>query len=635
MRILWTGVAAWASSGYGVATKNIITRLQKLGHEIRLLTYYGLHGARVTWNGIEHWPVKAQQFGSDVIGSYIAEFQPDVVITLYDQWVIPSYQQLGSVWLPYVVLHYEPMEPKLREAVQGAWRCWSLCDWAAGLMRDEGMDARTVPLGVDTNVYRPLLGLMDANGNIFKQENLKQMLGCPPDHFLIGMVAANRDFRKALEPQFRVFADFHRKYKDTHLFIKTNASAAEGGWDLPLMCTKLFGLKKGGQAPVTYPADDQTTVDSHTLCTFFNAMDLYLCCSVSEGYGLPVVEAQACFPAVTDVAAEDVVRATRRCYSGTMVHIETDYGAFDATADHPLWSANGWIPAGRVVRGTPLLYTGGTETRRSNDASQGILRVYQGRIGDADAAVSGPHPNRSSRDHGEDVRVRALAKTQAWPDQELGTNHHAEAGNAELRPQEPPESLWFLLPGCKLSAALSGIATLPRNQAPAHAARGGVLPGAPSGTDRGSSARDAEYISAEYRGAQFTPVRSVSAYEVVDLPVFNLTTASGMYRAAGFLVHNCGIPAAVTAFSAMNEVCGSGWKLPYKKFLTSMYSFGAAVDEEALWKALEEAYNMRGTPKYAEMKRKAREHALQYDWDKVVCGTMQRELTEWLEEREL
>ncbi len=377
-------------SGYGVATKNIVTRLQKLGHEVKVLTYYGLHGGRVTWNGIEHLPIGEKQFGSDVIGSYIAEFQPDVVITLYDQWVIPSYQSLGSIWLPYVVLHYEPMEGPLKEAVRGAWRCWALCDWAAQLMRDEGIDARSVPLGVDTEVYRPLLGMVDSRGNIFKQEHLKQMVGCPPDHFLIGMVAANRDFRKHLEPQFRVFADFNRKYPDTHVFIKTNPSAREGGWDLPRMWTKLFDLKPGGEAPVTYPSKDQAVVDSHTLALYYNAMDVYLSCSASEGYGLPIMEAQA-----------------------------------------------------------------------------------------------------------------------------------------------------------------------------------------------------------------------------------------------------AGVPAIVTDFSAMSEVCGSGWKLPYHRFLTPMYSFGAAVDEEALWKALEQAYQMRGSAEYAEMKRKAREHSLKYDWDRVVYGTMQKELAAWLEEREL
>jgi len=390
MKILWTGVAAWAKSGYGVSTANIVPRLQKLGHEVVVFTYYGLHGGRVVWNGIEHWPIRETQFGSDVIADYIDEFQPDVVITLYDQWVIPSYQQLGSIWLPHVVLHYEPMLGKLRNAVKKTWRQWALCEWAAKLMRDEGLDPRVVPLGVDTKIYRPLLGLMDSKGNIFEQKNLKELVGCPPDHFLVGMVAANRDFRKALEPQFRVFADFHRKYKDTHLFIKTNASKRQGGWSLPLLWTKVFGLKKGDTGPVTYPGRDETNVDSYTMCMWMNAFDVFMNCSVSEGFGLPVLEAQA-----------------------------------------------------------------------------------------------------------------------------------------------------------------------------------------------------------------------------------------------------CGVPVIVTDFSAMSEVGGVGWQLPYKKFLTPLYSFGAAVDEQALWNALEEAYKMRGTSEYAAMKKAAREHALNYDWDRVVYDIMDKELTSWLEDKEL
>ena len=41
---------------------------------------------------------------------------------------------------------------------------------------------------------------------------------------------------------------------------------------------------------------------------------------------------------------------------------------------------------------------------------------------------------------------------------------------------------------------------------------------------------------------EFERIRSISGKEVADLPVFNLGTCSGVYEAAGFLVHNCRMP---------------------------------------------------------------------------------------------
>jgi glycosyltransferase involved in cell wall biosynthesis len=311
VRVLWTGVAAWAPSGYGVAARHVVKGLQALGHEVVIFTYYGLHGGRVVHDGIEHWPIARQPFGSDVIMDYVREFQPDVVLTLYDQWVMPAYQILGSLWLPWVVLHCEPMEPKLRFAVRATWRQWAMCQWAAGVMRAEGMDPRVVPLGVDTRVYKPLVGSYDACGELVTKERLKARFGCPEDAFLVGIVAANKDYRKNLEAQVRVFAEFHRRHPDAWLFVKTNPTDEEGGWNVPYLVNRIFGLREGEEAPVLIPAEDSAPFSSTLMCELYNSFDVLLNASCSEGFGLPVLEAQACGTPVivTDFSAMPEVGA--------------------------------------------------------------------------------------------------------------------------------------------------------------------------------------------------------------------------------------------------------------------------------------------------------------------------------------
>lgn len=302
MRILWHGVAPWATSGYGVATANIIPRLKKLGHEIVVFSVYGLHGTRVKWTNPEHpewdaievWPIQGSQWGSDCIREYVRDFQADCVITLFDQWAMPSFQQLGSIWLPYTVCHYEPMERPLYEAVKDTWRQICMCRWAKRIMEAEGLHPTYIPLGVDTKVYRPLEGELSAEGQIITKAWCRERFGLPQDKFIFGMVAANRDFRKNLEPQLRVFAEFVKAHPEAHLVMHTNPKADEGGWDLPRLI-KFLGI--ADDVSMTTGNLDFSTQE---MAMLYNAFDVLLLCSAAEGFGIPIVEAASCgIPAIT------------------------------------------------------------------------------------------------------------------------------------------------------------------------------------------------------------------------------------------------------------------------------------------------------------------------------------------------
>ncbi len=325
MRILWHGISAFAPSGYGVASHNLIKRLQKAGHDVVLFTLYGLQGGRIEWDNIPHWPPGMQQFGTDVIQGYVKEFQPDVVLTLYDEWVLGSWSDmLGDLWLPWVVVHYDPMEPKLYAATKNTWRQLALCNWGAKMMKDKGMSPRTVPLGVDTKVYQPIVDTLDAKGTIITQNALKKELGVMEDEFLVGMVAANIDFRKNMESQMRVFRDFNKKYPDTHMFIKTNPSMSAGGLPIAEMLNYM-----GAGMCVSIPERDIADVSSTQMCKWYNSFDIYLGAACSEGFGLPLLEANACgIPVITsDFSAMPEIGKVGWHIPGTMeMNILLSYG---------------------------------------------------------------------------------------------------------------------------------------------------------------------------------------------------------------------------------------------------------------------------------------------------------------------
>jgi glycosyltransferase involved in cell wall biosynthesis len=352
MRVLWYSPSPFFGSGYGVATAAIVPRLQAAGHEVLIFspTHHGR--APVQYKGMTIVGITGQPYGTDMVGHYVAEFLPDVVITMYDEWVLGSFQDiLGNLYLPWVVNHYEPMEPILRETVKKTWRQLAFSPWSAQVMKEAGLDARVVPLGVDTKQFCPLIGSLDDTGRIIEKKELKKQFGAYEDEFLIGMVAANIDFRKNLEGQFRVFADFWKTHKDSRLFIKTNPEAPGGGWKIPDMIQAMFGLTTDNpRAPVSYTKDGNTDLSGATMALWYNAFDVYLGCSYSESVGLPLVEANACgVPAIYTDFSGMPYYAYGWPVKGTMeLNILYSFGC--RPDEQSMWNA---LDAAYKQRGTP------------------------------------------------------------------------------------------------------------------------------------------------------------------------------------------------------------------------------------------------------------------------------------------
>jgi glycosyltransferase involved in cell wall biosynthesis len=112
----------------------------------------------------------------------------------------------------------------------------------------------------------------------------------------VSIVAANKSnglvHRKSLAEQFMAFSIFKQSHPDAFLYIQSEPSNAFGGFNIPQL------LRAGGLDNesviildqninrVGYPAD--------YLAGIYTASDVMLQVSYGEGFGVPVVEAQAC-----------------------------------------------------------------------------------------------------------------------------------------------------------------------------------------------------------------------------------------------------------------------------------------------------------------------------------------------------
>jgi glycosyltransferase involved in cell wall biosynthesis len=80
---------------------------------------------------------------------------------------------------------------------------------------------------------------------------------------------------------------------------------------------------------------------------------------------------------------------------------------------------------------------------------------------------------------------------------------------------------------------------------------------------------------------------------------------------------SCGVPVVVTDFSAMTELCGSGWLVKSTPFWTGMNAWQVIPDVGDIAAALEECHG-RSNSQREKMAIAARKHALNYALPKVL-----------------
>lgn len=79
----------------------------------------------------------------------------------------------------------------------------------------------------------------------------------------------------------------------------------------------------------------------------------------------------------------------------------------------------------------------------------------------------------------------------------------------------------------------------------------------------------------------------------------------------------CGVPTIVSDFSAMQEVCGAGWKVPCQPRWSPQRSWQVDPSVDGIVAALEECYGLSDAERYA-LSEQARQHVGQYGLDVVL-----------------
>lgn len=308
LRILIASNAGWAPSGYGTAILSLAQRLKAMGHETAVSAFFGLQGGQIEWEGIHHYPAGYKPYGRDVIPLHARDWQADIVITLIDVWVLDpnlhKYCRLCT-WAP---IDHKPVPRRVAERMRDAWAILSWTQFAVDELKKIGLNSYYVPLGVETDVMRPYEN----------RQEVRDKFGVPEDAFVVGMVAANQTnypTRKGFERIMPAVRNLLNKgYDDLILYVHALPTPEIGGINM-LELIQSLGLEDNVYLPRpdVYPMGG---LDREGMADLYNTFDLYAMPSNAEGFGLPLVEAQACG---TPAIATNFTTMPELCASGWLI----------------------------------------------------------------------------------------------------------------------------------------------------------------------------------------------------------------------------------------------------------------------------------------------------------------------------
>jgi hypothetical protein len=296
-RILWHSNAPFTPTGYGQQT-GIFAPLLNEHYDVAISSFYGLEGSPIKWEGIPVLPGIGNEYGNQTLPQHAARYfgspRDGIVVTLMDVWVLDAQMAAGLNMACWVPIDSQPAPPLVTDFFrESAAIPIAMARFGADMLAE--FDPLYVPHGIDTSVYQPIDKQTARHGAF------------PDDAFIVGMVAANkgRPSRKCFSQSLQAVARLMEAHDNVYLYLHTTLDPNMGaGENLPALLRSL-----------AIPPDRIRVADQYSLlfnplshadmAKVYSAMDVLLNPAMGEGFGIPVLEAQACgTPAiVTDATA--------------------------------------------------------------------------------------------------------------------------------------------------------------------------------------------------------------------------------------------------------------------------------------------------------------------------------------------
>jgi len=359
LRMLYSSNAPWSKSGYGVQGSSLLPRLAALmggTHNVGIFAWYGLEGGIHVVDGFVCYPKMRHPYGNDVIGAHAKDFHANLVISLIDVWVMEDTAKkvAPALWCPWLPIDHCPIPEKVLEALEGAHTPLTYSKWGHALLEDAGVPNRYIAHGIEPAQYRVVEDWEESGeradfvSGFFGIEQENPHISC--------MVAANKGYpdRKAFQVNVRAWWHFAKDKPHAYLYIHTDPTTALGGIDMPALC-KNIGIP---DERVIFPDRYQygKGLPWQFMQQMYNSCNVLIGSTMSEGFGIPIIEAQACgLPViVTDFSAmPELVRwgsvVSPRDMIWTPMNSWQAWPDWEGVAEALEMAHQEWLDAGRTL----------------------------------------------------------------------------------------------------------------------------------------------------------------------------------------------------------------------------------------------------------------------------------------------
>lgn len=395
MRILWASNAPLVGSGYGVQTAQVVQRLARDGHAVAVAANHGVNGFTLGWNGIPVFPPGLDGYGQDVLPPLYEKWrgmgggEPTLILTLFDVWVYkdPAFDPLPiASWVP---VDHSPVPPEVLTFAR-KHRMIAMSQFGQRALAEAGVPSVYVPHAVETSVFHPL----PANG-------ARQALDIPADAFVVTINAANKGNmppRKGWNEMLTAWGIFAQRHPDAYLYLHTDL-IGHNGVPLPVLLNLRAakdGLPLDRVRHVPQPAYRMGDVTPPMLNELYGMSDVLLATSYGEGFGVPVIEAQA---AGVPVIVSDVTAQPELCGAGWIVRTQPYYDLTQGV-DFGIPLIDGIVDAleaAYAARGDQSLRDKAVAFAQDYEAEAVYQRHWVPLIADLERWITGDPPTRQQR----------------------------------------------------------------------------------------------------------------------------------------------------------------------------------------------------------------------------------------------
>ena len=329
LSILWFSNSSVSTSGYGKQTKYILAGLQSRGFSVGLSPNFGGSGqGKYTLDGYPVYPQGSGLSEVETIEHYKKQGY-DVLVSLYDHWVLSTMADLvrrnRAIWVQYTPLDVTFIGNKLGNILSAATYIVPFCKYGADMLRRAGFEnvwKNGIYHGCDMDIYKPLPS---------QKEKMRKWLGFKNESFIISDFKMNKGDRTKIQANLEAIKIFLENNPDVApeigIYLHCAAQSPQGAELLETI--KSLGLEN--KVKFADPYAYFVGFSEEEMSRAYNASDLVLNCTSSEGFGTNIIESMACGVPVLATDCMSMTELLKPITPELLVKTKTEYWTLQAT----------------------------------------------------------------------------------------------------------------------------------------------------------------------------------------------------------------------------------------------------------------------------------------------------------------